>query len=110
MPQLRPTISVAGSPPAADASSRPASIVFHPPSSIASSPRSNRHSRRKTVDALNPVAGFIVGVLVGFTGVGGGALMTPLLVFFFGVAPQTAIGTDLLFACITKVFGAWVHG
>jgi uncharacterized membrane protein YfcA len=62
------------------------------------------------VDLLNPLAGFLVGVLVGFTGVGGGALMTPLLVLLFGVAPQTAIGTDLLFAAITKVFGAWVHG
>lgn len=62
------------------------------------------------MDPLNPLAGFLVGVLVGFTGVGGGALMTPLLVFLFGVAPQTAIGTDLLFAAITKVFGGWVHG
>jgi uncharacterized protein len=62
------------------------------------------------VNLLNPVAGFLVGVLVGFTGVGGGALMTPLLVFLFGVAPQTAIGTDLLFAAITKGFGGWVHG
>lgn len=51
-----------------------------------------------------------MGLLVGFTGVGGGALMTPLLVLLFGVAPQTAIGTDLLFAAITKAFGAWVHG
>jgi uncharacterized membrane protein YfcA len=62
------------------------------------------------MDPLNPIAGFLVGTLVGFTGVGGGALMTPLLVFFFGVAPQTAIGTDLLFAAITKGFGTWVHG
>jgi len=62
------------------------------------------------MDLLNPLAGFVVGVLVGFTGVGGGALMTPLLVFFFGVAPQTAIGTDLLFASITKSVGTWVHG
>ncbi len=62
------------------------------------------------MDLLNPVAGFLVGMLVGFTGVGGGALMTPLLVFLFGVAPQTAIGTDLLFAAITKGFGSWVHG
>lgn len=59
---------------------------------------------------LNPFAGFLVGLLVGFTGVGGGALMTPLLVILFGVAPQTAIGTDLLFAAITKSFGAWIHG
>lgn len=62
------------------------------------------------MDLLNPLAGFLVGMLVGFTGVGGGALMTPLLVLFFGVAPQTAIGTDLLFASVTKTFGAWVHG
>ena len=62
------------------------------------------------MDLITPLAGFIVGVLVGFTGVGGGALMTPLLVFLFGVAPQTAIGTDLLFASITKGFGGWVHG
>ena len=62
------------------------------------------------MELLNPLAGFLVGVLVGFTGVGGGALMTPLLVFLFGVAPQTAIGTDLLFAAITKGFGGWVHG
>ena len=62
------------------------------------------------MDLITPLAGFVVGVLVGFTGVGGGALMTPLLVFLFGVAPQTAIGTDLLFASITKGFGGWVHG
>ena len=47
---------------------------------------------------LNPLAGFLVGMVVGFTGVGGGALMTPLLVLLFGIAPQTAVGTDLLFA------------
>ncbi len=58
---------------------------------------------------LNPVAGFLVGVLVGMTGVGGGALMTPLLVLVFGVAPNTAVGTDLLYASITKVFGVWAH-
>jgi uncharacterized membrane protein YfcA len=62
------------------------------------------------VDLLNPLAGFVVGVLVGLTGVGGGSLMTPLLVLVFGVAPQLAIGTDLLFASVTKAFGAWVHG
>lgn len=61
-------------------------------------------------DLLNPLAGFLVGVLVGFTGVGGGALMTPLLVFMFGVAPLTAVGTDLLFATATKTVGGLVHG
>ena len=62
------------------------------------------------MDLLDPIAGFAVGVLIGLTGVGGGSLMTPLLVLAFGVAPQLAIGTDLLFACVTKAFGAWVHG
>ncbi len=50
-----------------------------------------------------------MGALVGVTGVGGGALMTPLLVLLFGVAPHTAVGTDLLYASITKVFGAAMH-
>jgi uncharacterized membrane protein YfcA len=62
------------------------------------------------MDPINTVAGFVVGVLVGFSGVGSGALMTPLLVFVFGVAPQTAIGTDLLFAAVTKGVGTVVHG
>lgn len=59
---------------------------------------------------MNELAGFLVGVVVGFTGVGGGALMTPILLFFFGVAPQTAVGTDLLFASVTKFAGSLVHG
>jgi uncharacterized membrane protein YfcA len=58
----------------------------------------------------NTVAGFIVGMLVGFTGVGGGALMTPVLVLLFGVAPQTAVGTDLLYATVTKSVGSSIHG
>lgn len=57
----------------------------------------------------NAVAGLIVGFIVGVTGVGGGALMTPILVLLFGVAPQTAVGTDLIYAAITKVFGTFVH-
>ncbi len=51
-----------------------------------------------------------MGLLVGFTGVGGGSLMTPLLVLVFGVAPQTAVGTDLLFATVTKSVGSSIHG
>ncbi|MEX1167833.1 MAG: sulfite exporter TauE/SafE family protein [Hydrogenophaga sp.] len=47
-------------------------------------------------------AGFFVGFIVGLTGVGGGSLMTPILIFFFGVKPYLAVGTDLLFAAITK--------
>jgi uncharacterized membrane protein YfcA len=54
-------------------------------------------------------AGFAVGLLVGLTGVGGGALMTPLLISTFGVAPQVAVGTDLLYAAITKTAGSWHH-
>lgn len=55
------------------------------------------------------VAGAITGFLVGLTGVGGGALMTPLLLLLFGVAPLTAVETDLWFAAITKVFATRVH-
>lgn len=60
-------------------------------------------------DLVTGVAGLLVGVVVGITGVGGGSLMTPLLVMIFGVAPQTAIGTDLLFAGLTKIVGTAVH-
>ncbi len=51
------------------------------------------------------VAGFCVGLVVGLTGVGGGSLMTPLLIFGFGIKPYLAIGTDLLFAAFTKLGG-----
>ena len=50
-------------------------------------------------------AGFCVGTVVGLTGVGGGSLMTPLLIFAFGVKPHMAVGTDLLFAAFTKMGG-----
>jgi uncharacterized membrane protein YfcA len=50
-------------------------------------------------------AGFAVGLIVGLTGVGGGSLMTPILIFFFGVKPYMAVGTDLLFAAFTKMGG-----
>jgi len=61
------------------------------------------------VDWLYTLSGFLVGLIVGVTGVGGGSLMTPLLVLFFGVSPATAVGTDLLYASITKSMGGWVH-
>ncbi|HEY8433235.1 MAG TPA: sulfite exporter TauE/SafE family protein [Sphingomicrobium sp.] len=63
--------------------------------------------------AYNPLysaAGFLVGALVGMTGVGGGSLMTPLLVVLFGFHPATAVGTDLLYASVTKSVGTVVHG
>ncbi|MEY4346211.1 MAG: hypothetical protein RL032_2043, partial [Pseudomonadota bacterium] len=50
-------------------------------------------------------AGFFVGFVVGLTGVGGGSLMTPILIFFFGIKPYLAVGTDLLFAAFTKMGG-----
>jgi uncharacterized membrane protein YfcA len=61
------------------------------------------------MNLVNIVAGFVVGVAVGMTGVGGGSLMTPILVLLFGFAPSTAVGTDLWFAAITKMFGGTVH-
>ena len=62
------------------------------------------------MDGLHALAGLLVGTLVGLTGVGGGSLMTPLLVLMFGVSPHTAVGTDLLYAATTKVAGSAVHG
>lgn len=56
-----------------------------------------------------PLAGLLVGSVVGATGIGGGAMMTPLLVLLLGVAPQTAVGTDLLYASLTKMFGVGMH-
>ena len=60
-------------------------------------------------EAMLVVAGAGTGVLVGLTGVGGGAVMTPLLLLVFGIAPTTAIGTDLLFAAFTKMAATRVH-
>jgi uncharacterized membrane protein YfcA len=62
------------------------------------------------MDPLYIASGFGVGLLVGMTGVGGGSLMTPLLILLFGVHPATAVGTDLLYAAATKAGGSAVHG
>ena len=62
------------------------------------------------IDPTHSVAGLLVGLLVGLTGVGGGSLMTPVLVLVFGFAPKAAVGTDLLFAAATKSVGTGVHG
>ncbi len=56
-----------------------------------------------------PIAGFVVGVIVGMTGVGGGSLMTPALIFILGISPSVAVGTDLIFAGATKSVGVWKH-
>ena len=62
------------------------------------------------MDGMYTLSGFLVGLIVGVTGVGGGSLMTPLLVLMFGVSPATAVGTDLLYASLTKSLGGVVHG
>lgn len=62
------------------------------------------------MDFAYSVAGFSVGMVVGLTGVGGGSLMTPLLVVLFGIHPSVAVGTDLLYAAITKAGGTLAHG
>ncbi|WP_206951354.1 sulfite exporter TauE/SafE family protein [Trinickia acidisoli] len=62
------------------------------------------------INLIYSASGLGVGILVGLTGVGGGSLMTPLLVLIFGVHPATAVGTDLLYAAVTKATGTLVHG
>ena len=63
-----------------------------------------------SIDPGFAISGFVVGALVGMTGVGGGSLMTPLLILMFGIHPATAVGTDLLYASATKTVGTAVHG
>ncbi len=63
-----------------------------------------------SIDPLFMLPGFFVGLLVGQTGVGGGSLMTPILVLLFGIHPVTAVGTDLLYASATKSVGTLMHG
>ena len=55
------------------------------------------------------IAGLLVGFLVGLTGMGGGALMTPVLIFVFGFSPTMAVGTDVTYAAVTKIAGSWKH-
>lgn len=62
------------------------------------------------INPMYSLAGLAVGILVGLTGVGGGSLMTPLLVLMFGFHPAVAVGTDLLYASVTKTVGSLVHG
>jgi uncharacterized protein len=61
------------------------------------------------MDWLYPLSGLVVGVIVGLTGVGGGSLMTPLLMLVFGISPAVAVGTDLLYAAFTKMGGSVAH-
>jgi hypothetical protein len=62
------------------------------------------------VQPLYVFSGLLVGILVGLTGVGGGSLMTPLLILLFKIHPSTAVGTDLLYAAATKTVGTAIHG
>jgi uncharacterized membrane protein YfcA len=61
------------------------------------------------MDALVVVFGVGVGVLIGLTGIGGGSLMTPLLVLAIGTQPVVAVGTDIAYGAITKTLGGWRH-
>jgi uncharacterized protein len=61
------------------------------------------------LNAYLSLAGLLVGFLVGLTGMGGGALMTPVLIFFFGFSPTMAVGTDVTYAAVTKIAGSWKH-
>ena len=63
-----------------------------------------------SIQFLYTLSGFVVGLLVGLTGVGGGSLMTPILILLFGIHPAAAVGTDLLHAAATKTAGSVVHG
>src|SRR5437588_1380519 len=62
-----------------------------------------------SLQSLYPVVGLIVGLVVGLTGVGGGSLMTPALVFLFKIPVDIAVGTDLMFASLTKIAGVAAH-
>jgi uncharacterized membrane protein YfcA len=76
-------------------------------------PENLKSAAMPILHALNPLfvlSGFLVGALVGMTGVGGGSLMTPLLILLFHVHPSTAVGTDLIFASVTKTGGSLIHG
>ena len=61
------------------------------------------------MDPIIVIFGFGIGLLIGMTGMGGGSLMTPLLILAFGVQPVTAVGTDIFYGAITKTAGAWRH-
>src|SRR5215211_5681000 len=71
-------------------------------------PRSGVHSLI-TIDSLLAIASFGIGIVVGLTGMGGGALMTPVLVLFFGVQPLAAVSSDLVASAVMKPVGSFVH-
>ena len=67
------------------------------------------HPTPRQMDPIIVVFGFGIGLLIGMTGMGGGSLMTPLLILVFGIQPVTAVGTDIFYGAVTKTAGAWRH-
>jgi uncharacterized membrane protein YfcA len=61
------------------------------------------------INTPTAIIGFSVGFLIGLTGIGGGSLMTPVMILFLGIRPTIAVGTDLIFGAITKIFGSFIH-
>src|SRR5579872_184229 len=61
------------------------------------------------MDPRYSLTGLLVGFLVGLTGMGGGSLMTPILILLLGVTPHVAVGSDLAYSSITKIVGAFQH-
>src|SRR6187397_2661458 len=61
------------------------------------------------MDLTLPATGFFVGILIGLTGIGGGAIMTPFLILVLGTRPVVAVGTDLVYGSVTKIVGAYFH-
>jgi uncharacterized protein len=61
------------------------------------------------MDLTLPATGFVVGILIGLTGIGGGAIMTPFLILVLGTRPVIAVGTDLVYGSVTKLAGAFIH-
>jgi uncharacterized membrane protein YfcA len=61
------------------------------------------------MDLTLPATGFLVGILIGLTGIGGGAIMTPFLILVLGTRPVVAVGTDLVYGAVTKLAGGWLH-
>lgn len=62
------------------------------------------------MDVVTPLIGLVVGILIGLTGMGGGSLLTPALIVLLGLDPLTAVGTGLVIAAVTKLFGSAAHG
>src|SRR5437868_5474089 len=61
------------------------------------------------MDPRFSLIGLIIGFLIGLTGMGGGSLMTPVMILVMGVKPVIAVGTDLAYSAVTKIFGAGAH-